>query len=66
MFKVKDTEEKYSPAKKSIAISGVKINNGAFEDEDGNIADRLEDLIPAGFEDFVMKITFELPPADAE
>ena len=66
MFKVKDTEEKLTPAKKTITVSGVHIENSSFVDEEGNIADRLSDLIPDGFEEFAMKMTFELPLTDAE
>lgn len=59
MFKTKLIESKTIPAKKSITISGVKIENNTLVDEDGSIISKLSDEM--GNAEFTIKISLELP-----
>lgn len=57
----KDTESKKSPAKRTIKISNVHIDNSMFEDEEGNIANRLAEILLPDMDCFDLAIKFELP-----
>ena len=57
----KDSVAKKTTAKRNIKITNVKINNGFLEDEEGNIANRLEDALLPDMNCFDIKITFDLP-----
>lgn len=47
-------------AKKNIKASDVRIEKGAFVDEDGNIADRILEQLPEGTETFTIDISVEV------
>ena len=57
----KDTESKKTVAKRTVKITNVHINNGIFEDEEGNIANRLEEVLIPDLDAFDIAIKFELP-----
>ena len=60
----KDTEPKPQVAKRNIKIDGVSIENNQLIDEEGNIANRLADILPNGVDEFTLKITIVLPDED--
>lgn len=66
MFKVKDVEPKLSLRKKNITIANCYIENGNIVDEDGNIVERLQSIIPDGIDIFSIKINIELPEEEVE
>ena len=62
MVTVKDVCSKITPPKKQITITDVGIKDGNFIDEEGNIADRLVDVLPDGEDtNFIIKITINMP-----
>lgn len=60
MIKVKETSAKTTPAKRSITVSGVRIENGVFVDEEGNIVDSVLEVLPDVGSIFDIKIAIEL------
>lgn len=61
MVKVKNTEAKVSVGKRTITVSNVSIEDGLLVDEDGSIAERIENVLPDGVTEFTLKIVIELP-----
>lgn len=55
-----------SVAKKNIKASDVRIENGAFVDEDGNIVDRILEQLPEGTETFTIAISVEVDDEGGE
>ena len=53
-------------AKKNIKASDVRIENGTFVDEDGNIADRILEQLPEGAETFTIAISVEVDEDGSE
>lgn len=66
MVTFKDTQKKTTTPKRNIKVEGVSIKNGQFVDEDGNIADGVFKLLPAGVNEFTIKISIELSDGDDE
>lgn len=60
MLKVKDVEEKVTPAKKVIEIKDVFINELKFVDESGDITQQVLEAIPNHVDKVSFKITVEL------
>lgn len=58
MFQVKDVESKITPAKKNIKISGVRVSNNSLLDEEGDIIEKLYNVV--GDDEFTIKITLEI------
>ena len=61
MIKYKDSKKTINFAKRTITISNVTIKDGLFVDEDGNIANRLSELLISPVDGINMSIKFELP-----
>jgi hypothetical protein len=57
-YKVKPAST--SIAKKNIKASDVRIENGTFVDEDGNIVDRILEQLPESTETFTITISVEV------
>lgn len=66
MVEKKDKAGKKTSSTRTIKATEVKIENGFFVDEEGNIADKVKDLIPDGFDTFTMTIKFDIPDEDVE
>lgn len=66
MVRVKNTESKKTTAKRIITISNIRIDNGKFYDEDGDISLRLLEALPDHDMEFTMKITIDLEDCDEE
>ena len=63
MFKVKEIEEKVTPAKKSLDLKNISVKDLRLVDTDTG-EDISEDVIveiPEGVETIDFKVTFELP-----
>lgn len=63
-FKVTEIAEKTTPAKKTIAVSDVKINELKFIDESGDITEKVLAEFPKGIDLVSFKITVEIPNED--
>jgi hypothetical protein len=63
-FKVTEIAEKTTPAKKTIAVSDVKVSELRFVDETGDITEKVIAELPEGIETVSFKITVELPDED--
>ena len=61
MIKITESEEKITPAKKSIKLDGIFVKDLKFVDEMGDIAQQVIDALPEGTEQVGFKITVELP-----
>lgn len=61
MIKYKDSKKTINFAKRTITISNVAIKDGLFVDEDGNIANRISELLISPVDGINMSIKFELP-----
>lgn len=57
----KDREQKISTASRTITADEVTIRDGRFMDDEGNIADRVAELLLAPDASFKVTIKFELP-----
>lgn len=66
MIKVSEKKATSQPAKVVIAVSDVKIENGMFVDEEGNIAQSVMDALPEDVEMFEIKITIPRKDEDEE
>ena len=64
MVRVKNTESKKTTAKRIITISNIRIDDGKFYDEDGDISFRLLEALPDHDMEFTMKITIDLENDD--
>ena len=60
-FKVTESAEKITPAKKTIAVTDVKVSELRFIDETGDITEKVVAELPKGIETVSFKITVELP-----
>lgn len=61
MVKKKDKATTVSVATRTIIADGVHIENGVFKDEEGNIADKIIELLINPDDTFKVTIKFELP-----
>lgn len=66
MIKVSEKKATSQPAKVVIAVSDVRIENGTFVDEEGNIAQSVLDALPDDVEMFEIKITIPRKDEDEE
>lgn len=55
-----------SAAKKNITASDVRIENGAFVDDEGSIVDRIAEKLPEGTTTFDIKISIEISDEESE
>ena len=61
MIKITESEQKVTPAKKSIKLDGIYVKDLKFVDETGDITQQVIDAMPDGTEQVGFKITVELP-----
>ena len=61
MIKITESEQKVTPAKKSIKLDGIYVKDLKFVDETGDITQQVIDALPEGTEQVGFKITIELP-----
>ena len=61
MIKITESEQKVTPAKKSIKLDGIYVKDLKFVDETGDITQQVIDALPEGTEQVGFKITVELP-----
>ena len=61
MIKITESEQKVTPAKKSIKLDGIYVKDLKFVDETGDITQQVIDALPDGSEQVGFKITVELP-----
>lgn len=61
MIKITESEEKITPAKKSIKLDGIFVKDLKFVDETGDITQQVIDALPEETEQVGFKITVELP-----
>ena len=64
MIKITESEQKVTPAKKSIKLDGIYVKDLKFVDETGDITQQVIDALPDGTEQVGFKITVELPSDD--
>ena len=64
--KNKDKGATVSAASRIITADEVRIENGVFVDEEGNIAERVAGLLVNPSDTFKVTIKIELPDEDAE
>ena len=64
--KNKDKGATVSAASRTITADEVRIENGVFVDEEGNIAERIAELLLNPTDSFKVTIKIELPDEDAE
>ena len=64
--KNKDKGATVSAASRTITADEVRIENGVFVDEEGNIAERVAELLLNPSDTFKLAIKVELPDKDAE
>ena len=62
----KDKATTVSAASRTITADKVHIENGVFIDEEGNIAERIAELLLNPTDSFKVTIKIELPDEDAE
>jgi hypothetical protein len=60
LIKVKDTESKTTPSKRTITIKDAIVNKLQFVDETGDITNEVLERIPEGVDLIDLKITIEL------
>ena len=60
MIKITESEQKVTPAKKSIKLDGIYVKDLKFVDETGDITQQVIDALPDGTEQVGFKITVEL------
>lgn len=61
MIKITESQEKLTPAKKSIKLDGIFVKDLKFVDETGDITQQVIDALPEGISQVSFKITVELP-----
>ena len=61
MIKITESEQKVTPAKKSIKLDGIYVKDLKFVDETGDITQQVIDALPEGTEQVGFKITVEIP-----
>ena len=64
--KNKDKGATVSAASRTITADEVRIENGVFIDEEGNIAERVAELLLNPTDSFKVTIKIELPDEEAE
>ena len=64
--KNKDKGATFSAPSRTITADEVRIENGVFVDEEGNIAERVAKLLVNPSDTFKVTIKIELPDEDAE
>ena len=64
--KNKDKGATVSAASRTITADEVRIENGVFIDEEGNIAERIAELLLNPTDSFKVTIKIELPDDDSE
>ena len=64
--KNKDKGATVSAASRTITADEVRIKNGVFVDEEGNIAERVAGLLVNPNDTFKLAIKIELPDEDTE
>ena len=64
--KNKDKGATVSATSRTITADEVRIENGVFVDEEGNIAERVARLLVSPTDCFKVTIKIELPDEDAE
>lgn len=57
----KDKATTVSPAARTITADSIRIENGIFVDDEGNIAERVSELLLNSNDIFKVTIKFELP-----
>ena len=62
----KDKGATVSAASRTITADEVRIENGVFVDEEGNIAERVAGLLLKPTDSFKVTIKIELPDEDVE
>lgn len=62
----KDKATTVSAASRTITADGVRIENGMFVDDEGNISERVAGLLVNPSDCFKVTIKIELPDEDAE
>ena len=62
----KDKATTVSAASRTITADEVRIENGVFVDEEGNIAERVAGLLVNPTDAFKVTIKIDLPDEDAE
>lgn len=55
-----------SAAKKNIIVSGVRIEDGTFVDDEGSIVERIAEKLPKGTTIFDIKISIEISDEESE
>ena len=60
LIKVKDTESKVTPSKRTITIKDAVVNGLKFTDETGDITEQVIEQIPDGMECVDIKMVIEL------
>ena len=65
-IKITESEEKVTPAKKSIKLDGIFVKDLKFVDETGDITQQVIDALPEGITEVGFKITVELPSKSEE
>ena len=60
MIKVKDTESKVTPSKRTITIKDAIVNGLKFTDETGDITEQVIEQIPEEMECIDIKMVIEL------
>lgn len=63
-IKITESEEKITPAKKTIAVKDVLVSELKFVDETGDITEQVINAIPVSVESVSFKITVELQGDD--
>lgn len=63
--KHKDKDATVSVATRSITADGVRIENGLFVDDEGNIAERVAELLLNPSDAFKVTIKIELPDEES-
>ena len=58
---ITESEEKITPAKKSIKLDGIFVKDLKFVDETGDITQQVIDSLPEGNTEVGFKMTVELP-----
>lgn len=62
----KDKATTVSAASRTITADGVRIENGMFVDDEGNISERVAGLLVNPTDVFKVTIKIDLPEEDAE
>ena len=65
-IKITESEEKVTPAKKSIKLDGIFVKDLKFVDETGDITKQVINALPEGTTEVGFKITVELPSESEE